>query len=511
MAVNTENLCILLTDIAGYTERSALLSRDQMERLLSTHNQLLLPLVRAFKGRHVKSIGDALLLTFKSPTDAMLCAMAMQDRLHEYNLSVPETEQIHIRIAASLGEVRVTKTDVFGDPVNLTSRIESITPVDEVYLSEAVYLAMNKAEVPIKEIGSQELKGISSPVRIFSIPRFTSNRLVAEPITIPGGKNGSAGASHHSTIQYPFGGAHVLAMARGSSNWQAMQFMGLQHMGERHGPVVYAVLGMFLAAILWGAWSLFPSSKGAGSVVASNSMMTGNESQGIQNQTGENQTGENKAGENRERATGESQEAGSKGGITVVLGSSNYAPPSERQQQVANGSASNAGGSAAFPSPIPTTSPEKLAAMMSGISSLVGKFAEGNSASTIPLGTGAQAASNNVGSQVPARNGATQPKFSEASANSNKAMNSRAEGAEVAEQKPAQPKPTPRPSFRSIRAAKEAYRQGRITKDRYREIANRLEAELDMKIAQLKSSYRSGTINKAEYKERVRALKLAYE
>jgi hypothetical protein len=130
--------------------------------------------------------------------------MAMQDALHEYNIAAPKDEEIHIRIAASLGEVRVTKGDIFGEPVNVTSRIEGITPADEVYFSEAVYLAMNKAEVPAIDRGVHELKGISKPVRIFSIPRFAETRLVADSnLPSPG----------EPTVGYPFGGMHLSGTA----------------------------------------------------------------------------------------------------------------------------------------------------------------------------------------------------------------------------------------------------------------------------------------------------------
>ena len=67
---------------------------------------------------HIKSIGDAYLITFLSPTDAMLCSMALQDAMHGHNLNVTEEEKIHIRVAANLGEVRVAKNDIFGEPVN---------------------------------------------------------------------------------------------------------------------------------------------------------------------------------------------------------------------------------------------------------------------------------------------------------------------------------------------------------------------------------------------------------
>jgi adenylate cyclase len=198
--MKTENLVILFTDIVGFTESTSLHSREQSKRILDRHNSILLPIVKRFRGRHIKSIGDALLLAFSSPTDGMRCAMAMQDAMHDYNLSAPPGEEIRIRIAASLGEVRVTRNDIFGEPVNVTSRIESITPQDEIYFSEAVYLAMNKAEVPALDVGIHELKGIPKPIRIFAIPRFVQTRLVPESATgIPGDPR----------LTYPFGGMHL--------------------------------------------------------------------------------------------------------------------------------------------------------------------------------------------------------------------------------------------------------------------------------------------------------------
>ena len=199
MAIKTENLAIVLTDMAGYTEATVQQSRVEIEQLLATHNRILLPIVRRFKGRHIKSIGDALLLVFRSPTDAMLCAMAMQDALYEYNRSVAKEKQIHMRVGASLGEVRVARGDIFGEPVNLTSRICSATPADEIYLSEALFMAMNKAEVPSQEVGWRELKGIPQPVRIYHIPRFAVPRLVPDVMA----------AEDMTDLVYPYGGAHL--------------------------------------------------------------------------------------------------------------------------------------------------------------------------------------------------------------------------------------------------------------------------------------------------------------
>ena len=117
-AVRTENLAIVFTDIVGYTARTSRQTREENARLLAEHDRLLLPLVRAFGGRRVKSIGDALLLTFRSPTDSVLCGMAMQDRLARHAGEQPGAERLVIRVAINLGEVRVERgDDLVNDPL----------------------------------------------------------------------------------------------------------------------------------------------------------------------------------------------------------------------------------------------------------------------------------------------------------------------------------------------------------------------------------------------------------
>ena len=256
--MKTENLAIVLTDIAGYTEATQKQSRLDNARLLNTHNRILFPIVRRYKGRHVKSIGDALLLVFRSPTDAMLCAMAMQDALFEFNRNSPKEQQIHIRVAASLGEVRVTRNDVFGEAVNVTSRIESITPVDEIYMSEAVYMAMNKAEVPSQEVGRRELKGISGPISIFNIPRFSTPRLVPQDVMA---------AEDMSDLVYPYGGAH-LTETDADGGWRAR--FGSPAPSGRVAKTVLAsmvLLPLSLLVVFYGP-ALFSGKAGAKPVVA---------------------------------------------------------------------------------------------------------------------------------------------------------------------------------------------------------------------------------------------------
>src|SRR5213075_2880261 len=99
--------------------------------------------------------------------------VAIQDRLWEFNRRVPEGDQIHVRVAVNVGEVREDKGDVFGEPVNIAARVEGLADAGEVLFTEVVHLAMNKAEVPSEDRGVHELKGIAHPIRVYWVPRGT--------------------------------------------------------------------------------------------------------------------------------------------------------------------------------------------------------------------------------------------------------------------------------------------------------------------------------------------------
>lgn len=168
--MRTETVTIVFTDIKGYTEQTARQTHRQNADLLKRVERLVEPVVRAFGGRVVKSIGDAYMIVFGSPTEAVRCAMAVQDRLFQHNRA-HEDQQIHLRVAINTGEVRVHRGDVFGEPVNVAARIESITPAEEIYLSQAVYLTMNRSDVACERLGDFELKGIAEPVVLYRVSK----------------------------------------------------------------------------------------------------------------------------------------------------------------------------------------------------------------------------------------------------------------------------------------------------------------------------------------------------
>ncbi|WP_332842740.1 adenylate/guanylate cyclase domain-containing protein [Anaeromyxobacter oryzisoli] len=169
--MRSENRVVMFTDIKGYTAATSRQTREESARMLALHDALVHPVIRAFAGRRVKTIGDAYLVVFGAPTRALLCAMAIQDRLWDHARRVPEAKRIEIRVALSLGEVRIAKGDVFGDAVNLAARVEAEAQPREIWFTEALYWSLDRSLVPFEEVGYRALKGFPDAVRLFRVPR----------------------------------------------------------------------------------------------------------------------------------------------------------------------------------------------------------------------------------------------------------------------------------------------------------------------------------------------------
>lgn len=167
----TRNLTILLTDIEDFTPKTSRKTRADILRMLEEHKRLVLPLLEGRGGRLIKTIGDAFLVVYESPTDAVLAGVEVQRVLRLHNADKQGDDRLDLRIAINAGEVTLADNDVFGEPVNITSRINGIAEAGEVFFTEAVYLAMNKREVPSSEVGLLQLKGIAEKIRVYKVVR----------------------------------------------------------------------------------------------------------------------------------------------------------------------------------------------------------------------------------------------------------------------------------------------------------------------------------------------------
>jgi len=174
--IASEIQTVMFTDMVGYTSATASLNRADFTDLLDVFEKLSIPVFDKHQGHVVKKIGDAYLVTFKSPTDAVLCGIDLQRTFKRYR--VQSQQPVRIRVAIHTGEVLIRDNDVYGDAVNTASRIEGVANADQVVFSEAVFLAMNKNEVPALYLGMKHLKGLPFPIRIFRVKTLEDERRI---------------------------------------------------------------------------------------------------------------------------------------------------------------------------------------------------------------------------------------------------------------------------------------------------------------------------------------------
>jgi hypothetical protein len=152
----------MFTDIVGYT---ALMSSDEDAALeLLKKNRLIQnPLIQQYHGKLLKEMGDGILARFSSVSDSIHCAYAIQKAcLNEHNLS--------LRIGIHQGEVVNSGEDIFGDGVNIASRLESMAIPGSILISAKVRDDVkNQKSIQTVSLGSYELKNVSEPVEIFAV------------------------------------------------------------------------------------------------------------------------------------------------------------------------------------------------------------------------------------------------------------------------------------------------------------------------------------------------------
>src|SRR2546430_6984569 len=152
---------IMVTDMVGY---STLAQRDDKLalELLEEHRQLLREIFPRFHGTEIKTIGDAFLIEFHSALEAAQCAIEIQRTLAKRNHDVSSDRRIELKIGIHIGDVVHRGGDVYGDGVNIASRIEPLAGAGGVCVSMDVERQIRNAlEARFEKLGPTELKNIS--------------------------------------------------------------------------------------------------------------------------------------------------------------------------------------------------------------------------------------------------------------------------------------------------------------------------------------------------------------
>ncbi len=163
----SRTLSVLFADLKDYTGQAALLSRQDLVNLLRRLRGIVEKAVAARGGKIVKTMGDGIVATFDSATNAVLAGADIQRTAAARNQQPDEKTKLELRIGVSTGEVTVEADDVYGPTVNVAARVQALCETGEVRFTEATRHAINPAEVTSEEIGVFDLKGVPEPTRLF--------------------------------------------------------------------------------------------------------------------------------------------------------------------------------------------------------------------------------------------------------------------------------------------------------------------------------------------------------
>ena len=153
---------IMFTDIVGYT---ALMGRDEQKafELLDKNRQIQKPIIERFNGRWIKELGDGVMASFNTVSDAVNAAIQIQQKCNT-------AKEFQLRIGIHLGEVVFEKDDVFGDGVNIASRIQAIANPGSIYISETIHNSLsNKKDFQTKFVKEEKLKNVKESVKIYQV------------------------------------------------------------------------------------------------------------------------------------------------------------------------------------------------------------------------------------------------------------------------------------------------------------------------------------------------------
>ena len=161
---------IMFTDIAGFSRQMGT-DEARMLRLLEVHNQILQQAVSTHHGHVIKTAGDGFMVDFPSVVHAVQCAQQIQAQLRTHNAEKEKGEQIHVRIGIHLGDIVQKDGDVFGDGVNIASRLQSLAEPDAICLSQKVYeeVAKKLDLGTMVSLGKPKLKNIAERFHVYAL------------------------------------------------------------------------------------------------------------------------------------------------------------------------------------------------------------------------------------------------------------------------------------------------------------------------------------------------------
>ncbi|MCX7040149.1 MAG: hypothetical protein NT005_13580 [Spirochaetes bacterium] len=169
---NTQVLTVFFVDIHGYTEKSSTIDMSSLLKLIKAFEEIVISTISANRGTIVKKMGDGILAVFKHPLNATVAAMTVQQKIQEYSAMRMEQEKFQVRIGLNTGPVIRKDNDIFGEVVNIASRMQSAGSAGDVLLTESTFEEI-RDYVRCTKLGGILVKGIKEAITAYSPEEIT--------------------------------------------------------------------------------------------------------------------------------------------------------------------------------------------------------------------------------------------------------------------------------------------------------------------------------------------------
>jgi class 3 adenylate cyclase len=178
MSQSRKLAAIMFTDIVGYT---ALMGNDEQKafELLRKNREIQKPIIEEFGGRWIKELGDGVMATFPAVSNAAYAAIKIQEACNI-------TKAFQLRIGIHQGEVVFENDDIFGDAVNIASRLQSLALPGSIFVSSSVQKDIsNKNDIRSEFVRSENLKNVKETVSVYQIFSGSREKIESESQQIP--------------------------------------------------------------------------------------------------------------------------------------------------------------------------------------------------------------------------------------------------------------------------------------------------------------------------------------
>jgi TolB-like protein/class 3 adenylate cyclase/Flp pilus assembly protein TadD len=183
---------ILAADVVGFSRLMEADEAGTLAALKARRKEVLDPLLAKHLGRVFKVTGDGVLLEFASAVNAVRCAIELQHAMEAANADLPPNRQFRLRVGINLGDVIADGSDLYGDGVNVASRLEALAEPGSILIAGTVHdHTKSKLDATFEDLGSQTVKNLTQPIHVYRVVMAVpdegspASARRADPLTLP--------------------------------------------------------------------------------------------------------------------------------------------------------------------------------------------------------------------------------------------------------------------------------------------------------------------------------------